>query len=35
MESFKATKVKLSDYDILQTLGTGKPTLAASGLNQR
>ena len=23
MESFKATKVKLADYDVLQTLGTG------------
>lgn len=24
MEGFKATKVKLSDYEIMQTLGTGK-----------
>jgi len=23
MEGFKATKVKLSDYEIMQTLGTG------------
>jgi len=32
MEGFSATKVKMSDYDVLQTLGTGITTTSTNVL---